>query len=142
METRLPSKKVRINGFVIWLMCSEYGRYSHHLPREDECFLGRQGEPCEGGWNNLPGVSGHWRGSECSGVLQGISSITGGWSSLGMREVEAASSGSRLTSLAASGNAACGGVFTGSVSLRLLLCKSEIASRGELVIYRFLFIAR
>ena len=130
----------------------EYGRYSHHLPREDECFLGWQGEggevdlgllvPREGGWNHLPVVSRHWRGSERPGVLQGISSITGGRSSRGMREVEVASGGSRPTSMATSGNAAHGGVFTWSVSLRLSLCESDIASRGGSVIYRFLFIAR
>ena len=54
------------------------GRYSHHLPKEDECFLGRHGEggevdlgllePRTGGWNHLPGVSGNWRGSEGSGL--------------------------------------------------------------------------
>ena len=130
----------------------EYGRYSHHLPREDECFLGQRGEggevdlgllePREGGWNHLPGVSGHWRFSESSGVLQGISSITGGQSSRGMQEVEAASGGSRPTLIATSGNAARRGVFTGSISLQLSLCESEIASRGGPVIYRFLLIAQ
>ena len=72
---RLPSKRARIKGFVIWVP-SWYGRYSHHLPREEKCFLGRRGEggdldlgllePRDGGWNHLPGVSGHWRGSKNS----------------------------------------------------------------------------
>ena len=69
-------------------------------------------EPRDGGWNHLPGVSGHWCGSESlsgSGELQGISKITGGRSSLGMREVEAASGGSGPTSMATSGKAARGG---------------------------------
>ena len=76
-------------------------------------------EPRDGGWNHLPGVSGHWHGSESSsgsGVLQRISNITGGQSSRGTREVEAASGGSSPTSIAMSGKAASGGVNTGSVS--------------------------
>ena len=99
------------------------GCYSHHLPKEDDCFLGRRGEggeldlgllePCTGGRNHLPGVSGHWRGSEGSGVLLGISSTTGGPSSRGMREVAAASGGSNPTSIATSGNEARRGVCTG-----------------------------
>ena len=121
------------------------GRYSHHLPKKDECFLGRHGEggevdlgllePRTGGRNHLPGVSGHWRGSEGSGVLLGISSTTGGQSSRGMREVTAASGGSSLTSIAMSGNAARGGVCTGSVSSLLVLCDTEIASRGGPAMY-------
>ena len=103
-------------------------------------------EPRDGGWNHLPGVSGHWRGSESSfsgsGVLLGISNITGGRSSRGMWEVEAASGSSNPTSIATSGNTACGGVCTGSVSLRQPLCESEIASRGGSVINLFLFVAR
>ena len=78
-------------------------------------------EPRDGGWNHLPGVSGHWRGSESlsgSGELQGISNITGGRSSRGMREVEAASGGSGPTSMATSGKAARRGVKIGSVSWR------------------------
>ena len=88
-------------------------------------------EPCDGDWNHLPGVSGHWCGSESSsgfGVLQGISNTTGGRSSRGMREVEAASGGLSPTSVATSGKAAHGGVNTGSVSWRQPLCESEIAS--------------
>ena len=52
-------------------------RYSHHLPAGDGRFLGWRGEggelvlgllwPRAGGLNHLPGVSGHWRGSDCSG---------------------------------------------------------------------------
>ena len=92
---------IRILSFVV---PSWYCRYSHHLPKEEKRFLGRRGEggvsdlgllePRDGGWNHLPGVSGHWCGSESSsvsGVLQGISNTTGGQSSCGMREVEAAS---------------------------------------------------
>ena len=96
------------------------GCYSHHLPAEGGRFLGRHGEggelvlgllwPLAGGLNHLPGVSGHWRGSDGSGVLQGISSTTGGRSSCGMREVAAASGGSAPTSIATSGNAERGGV--------------------------------
>ena len=88
-------------------------------------------EPRDGGWNHLPSVSGHWCGSESSsgsGVLQGISNTTGGRSSHGMREVEAASGGSSPTSIATPGKAACGGVNTLSVSWRQPLCKSEIVS--------------
>ena len=96
------------------------GSYSHHLPVEDGRFLGRRGQggelvlgllwPRAGGRNHLPGVSGHWRGLEGSGVLLEISSTTGGRSSRGMREVAAASGGSTPTSIEMSGNAACGGV--------------------------------
>ena len=106
-----------------------YGRYSHHLPWEEYRFPGRHGEggvldlhllePRDGGWNHLPGMSGHWRGSKSlsgSGELQRISNITGGQSSRGMREVEAASGGSGPTSMATSGKAARGGVKIGSVS--------------------------
>ena len=88
-------------------------------------------EPCDGGWNHLPGVSGHWCSSESSsdsGALQGMSNITGGRSSRVIREVEAASVGSSPTSIASSGKAARGGVNTGSVSWRQPLCESEIAS--------------
>ena len=91
-------------------------------------------------------MSGHWHGSESSclgsGELLGISNITGGRSSRGMWEVEAASGGSSPTSIAMSGNTARGGVCTGSVSLRQLLCESEIASHGGSVINLFLFVAR
>ena len=87
-----------IKGFVIWFLSFEYCCYSHHLPKEDECFLGRRVEggeidlgllePREGGWNHLPGVSGNWRGSEGSGVLPGISNTTGGRSSRGCRRLK------------------------------------------------------
>ena len=87
-------------------------RYSHHLPKEEMCFLGRRGEGGEldlglfglrvGGWNHLPGVSGHWCDSGSSSSSSGdplrISSMTGGKSSRGMRAVEAATGGSSLTS--------------------------------------------
>ena len=49
-------------------------------------------------------------------MLLGISSTTGGRSSRGVREVAAVSGGSNPTSIATSGNAAHGGVCTGSVS--------------------------
>ena len=75
-------------------------------------------------------------------MLPGISSTTGGRSSRGMREVEAASGGSRPTSIETSGNAARGGVCTGPVSFLPSLCDSETASCGGPVIYQFLFIAR
>ena len=94
--------------------------YSHHLPAGDGRFLGRRGEegelvlgllwPRAGGLNHLPGVSGHWRGSDCSGGLLAISRTTGGWSARGMRAVAAASGGSAPTSIETSGNAARGGV--------------------------------
>ena len=102
-------------------------------------------ESRDGGWNHLPGVSGHWSGSESlsgSGELQGISKITGGRSSRGMREVEAASGGSGPTSMATSGKAVRGGVSIGSVSWRQPLCDSEITSLCGSVKYCFLFIAR
>ena len=114
------------------------GRYSHHLPAEDGRFLGRCGEggelvlglfePRTGGWNYLPGVSGHWFGSEGSEVLQGISSTTGGRSSRWMREVAAASGGSTPTSIVTSGNAAYGGVCTGSELSLTVVNETEIAS--------------
>ena len=76
---------------------------------EDGRFLGRRGEggelvlgllwPRTGGWNHLPGVSGHWPGSKGSGVLLEISSTTGGRSSRGMWEVAAASGSSTPTSI-------------------------------------------
>ena len=75
-------------------------------------------------------------------MLPGISSTTGGRSSRGMREVLVASGGSTPTSIETSGNAAQGGVCTGSVSFLPSLCDSETASRGGPVIYQFLFIAR
>ena len=95
-------------------------RYSHHLPAADGRFLGRRGEggelvlgllwPLDGGLNHLPDVFGHWRGSDCSGVLEVISRTTGGQSACGMRAVAAASGGSAPTSIETSGNAASGGV--------------------------------
>ena len=104
-------KGARYKDFVIYVP-SWYCRYSHHLPKEEKRFLGRRGEggvldlgllePRDGGWNHLPGVSGHWSGSESSsgsGVLLGISKITGGRFSRGMREVETASVGSRVPPL-------------------------------------------
>ena len=110
---------------------------------EDERFLGRRGEggelvlglfePRTGGWNHLPGMSVHWSGSEGSGVLQGISSITGGRSSRGMREVAAASGSSTPTSIATSGNAARGGVCTRSDISLTAVSDTEIASRKESV---------
>ena len=106
---------------------------------EDGRFLGRRGEggelvlglfePRTGGWNCLPGMSGHWRGSEGSGVLQGISSITGGRSSCGMREVAAASGGSTPTSIATSSNAARGGACARSDPSLTAVSDMEIASR-------------
>ena len=106
---------------------------------EDGRFLGWHGEggelvlglfePRTGSWDHLPGVSGHWRGSEGSGVLQGISSITGGRSSRGMREVAAASGGSTPTSIATSGNAACGGVCARSDPSLTAASDMEIAFR-------------
>ena len=75
-------------------------------------------------------------------MLLGISSTTGGRSSRGMQEVAAASGGSRPKSIEMSGNAASGGVCTGSVSSLPSLCNNEIASHGGSVIYQFLFIAR
>ena len=94
--------------------------YSRHLPAGDGRFLERRGEGGElvlgllrsraGGLNHLPGVSGHRRGSNCSGWLLGISSSTGGRSARGMRAVAAASGVSAPTSKEMSGNAALGGV--------------------------------
>ena len=75
-------------------------------------------------------------------MLLGISSITGGRSSRGMREVAAASGGSTPTSIATSGNAVRGGVCTGSVSSLRAVSDTEIASRKGSVIYQFLFTAR
>ena len=82
-------KGARIKVFVIWVP-SWYYRYSHHLPKEEKCFLRRRGEggdldlgllePRDGGWNHLPGMSGHWCDSESSssgsGVPLGISTMT------------------------------------------------------------------
>ena len=103
-------------------------------------------EPRDGGWHHLPGVSGHWCDSESSssgsGVPLGISSITGGRSSRGMREVEGAYGGSSPTSMTESGWAVRGGVCGGSVSAWQPLCESEIASHGGSVINLFLFDAR
>ena len=103
-------------------------------------------EPRDGGWNHLPGMSGHWCDSESSssgsGVPLGISRITGGRFSRGMREVEAASGGSSPTSMTESGTAARGGVCGGSVSAWQPLCESEIASCGGSDINLFLLDAR
>ena len=91
---------------VLGILCC---RYSHHLPKGDECFCGRRGEGGEddldlgglrvGGRNHLPGVSRRWcdsgtRGSSSSrsGDPLGISRMTGGKSSHGMREVELSAS--------------------------------------------------
>ena len=114
-------------------------RYSHHLPAEDERFLERCGEggelvlglfePRTGGWNHLPVVSGHWLGSEVSGVLQRICSINGGRSSRWIREVTAASGGSTPTSIAMSGKETCGGVCTRSDLSLTVVSDTEIASR-------------
>ena len=91
-------------------------RYSPHLPVTEGRFLGRRGEggelvlgllwPLFGGLNHLPGVSGHRRSSDGSGMLLGISRTTGGRSAHGMREVAAASGGSAPTSSLTSGKAA------------------------------------
>ena len=87
---------------VLSILCC---RYSHHLLKEDKCFIGRRvgggeddldlGGLRVGGQNHLPGVSGYWcdsgtRGSSSSrsGDPFGISRMTGGKSSRGMREVE------------------------------------------------------
>ena len=125
----LPVKGARYKDFVIFVVPSWYCHYSHHLPKEEKCFLGRRGEggvpdlgllePHDGDWNHLPGMSGHWCGSESSSgseVLQEISNTTGGWSSRGMWEIEAASGSSSPTSITTSSKAACGVVNTGSVS--------------------------
>ena len=91
-----------LGGTVLGILCC---RYSHHLPKEDERFLGRRGEGEEddlglgglrvGGRNHFPGVSGHWcdsgtRGSSSSRSEDRleISRMTGGKSSRRMREVE------------------------------------------------------
>ena len=91
---------------VIGILCC---RYSHHLPKEDERFRGQRGEGGEGGLdlrglrvggrNHLSGMSRCWcdsgtRGSSSSrsGDPLGISRITGGKSSRGMREVELSAS--------------------------------------------------
>ena len=84
-------------------------RYTHLLPARDGRFLGRRGGggelvlgllwPRDGGLNHLPGVSGHWRGSDCSGGLLAISRTTEGRSARGMRAVAAASGGSAPTSI-------------------------------------------
>ena len=103
-------------------------------------------ESRDGGWNQLPGVSGNWCYSESSssgsGVPLGISKITGGWSSRRMREVETASGGSSPTSMTESGRAARGGVRGWYVSVWWPLCESEIASLGGSVTDVFLFITR
>ena len=102
-----------------YLVC----RYSHHLPKEGKCFLGRRGEGGEddldlgglrvGGPNHLPGVSGHWcdsgSSSSSSGDPLGISRITGGNSSRRMRELKSAAGGSSPTSNTRLGRAECGG---------------------------------
>ena len=75
-------------------------------------------------------------------MLLGISSITGGRSSRGMREVAAASGGSTPKSIATSGYAARGGVCAGPVSSLLVVSDTEIVSRKESVIYQFLFKAQ
>ena len=95
-------------------------RYSHHLPAGDGRFLGWRGEggelvlgllwPLDGGLNHLPGVSGHWQGSDCSGLLQVISRTTGGQFTRGMRAIAAASGGSAPTSIETSVNAVREGV--------------------------------
>ena len=94
--------------------------YSHHLPAGDGRFLGRRGEggelvlgllwPRAVGLNHLPGVSGHWRDSDCSGWLLEICRTTGGRSARGMRAVAAASGGSGPTSIETSDNVARRGV--------------------------------
>ena len=85
----------------------------------------------EGGWSHLPGVSGHWCDSESSslgsGDPLGILSMTGGRSSRGMREVEAATGGSSPTSMTESGWAVRGGVCGWWDTVWQPLCKREIA---------------
>ena len=143
----------REEGCSHWTFCGS--RYSHHLPKEEKCSLGRLGEEGDldlglfglrvGGWNHLLGVPGHWcdsGSSSSSGDPLRISSTTGGRSSRGMQEVEAASGGSSPTSITESGKSACGGVCEGSVSLWPLFCESEIASLGGSAKDVFLFIAR
>ena len=122
--------------------------YSHHLLAGDGRFLGRRegGElvlgllwPLDGGLNHLPGISGHWRGSDCSGVLLVISRTTGGRSAHGMQAVAAASGGSAPSSIEMSGNAARGGVWAGS---DLSLTATGLPSLQESVKWQFLFKAR
>ena len=123
--------------------------YSPHLPAGDGCFLGRRGEggelvlgllwPHAGGLNHLPGVDGHWRGSDCSGWLLEISGTTGGRSARGMQAIAAASGGSAPTSIETSGNAARGGVWTGS---DLSLTATGLTSLKGSVKCQFLFKAR
>ena len=109
------------NWDLVKISCLYQGcRYSHHLPETEGGFLGQRGEggelvlillwPCARGLNHLPGVSGHRRSSDGSGLLLGISKTTGGHSACGMREVAAASGGSAPTSSAMSGKAGRGGV--------------------------------
>ena len=126
-------------------------RYSHHLPEVDGRFLGRRGGgemvlvllwPRAGGLSHLPGVSGHRRGSDSSGLLLGISRTTGGRSARGMREVAAASGGSAPTSNATSGNAARGGVWAGSGLSFTAILATELASLKGSVICQFLLRAR
>ena len=91
---------------VLGILCC---RYSHHLPKGDECFREWRGEGGEddldlgglrvGGRNHLPGESRRQcdsgtRGSSSSrsGDPLGISRMTGGKSSRGMREVELSAS--------------------------------------------------
>ena len=66
-----------------------------------------------GGWNHLPGVSGHWcdsaSSSSSSGDPLGISRITGGNASREMREVKSSAGGSSPTSTTRSGRAERGG---------------------------------
>ena len=105
------------NRDLVKVSCLYQGRrYSHHLPETEGRFLGRRGEggelvlvlswPRVGGPNHLPGVSGHWRSSNGSGMLPGISKATGERSARGVREVATASGGSAPTS----GKAVHGGV--------------------------------
>ena len=111
--------RVRDKDFVNFLFIA-VSRYSHHLPAGDGRFLGRRGEggelvlgllwPLDGGLNHLPGVSGHWRGSDCSGGLLGMSKTNGGRSARGMRAVAAASGGSIPSSKETSGNVGRGGL--------------------------------
>ena len=113
----LPTAYWKGNRDLVKVSCLYQGRrYSYHLPETEGRFLGRCGEggelvlillwPHAGGLNHLPGVSGHRRSSDGSGLLLGISKTTGGRSARGMREVAAASGGSAPTSNVMSGKAA------------------------------------
>ena len=80
-QSGFPLLKTAYSGrdrdLVKFLCLYMVSRYSHHLPAGDGRFPVRRGEgaelvlgllwPCAGGLKHLPGISGHWRGSDCSG---------------------------------------------------------------------------